>query len=96
MGIDVERSKDLVDVVFLERVGWGEGQAGPDDGIGVERGDEEREFVLCDVVREVGIGDQTAGEVEEVSTLARWFINRSASVRLCMLVDNMAASSYRK
>lgn len=69
-GVDVGGELHLVDVVELEGVVDGGGQAGPDDIVGVDWGDEERGFGGGDVVGEEAVGEVAAGEVVEVAALS--------------------------
>ena len=68
--VDLGRQLDLVDVVQPEGVVDGGRQAGPDDVVGVDRGDEERRLGGLDVVGEVAVGEVAAGQVVEVAALA--------------------------
>lgn len=69
-GVDVGGELHLVDVVEPEGVVDGGGQAGPDDIVGVDRGDVERGFGGGDVVGEEAVGEVAAGEVVEVAALS--------------------------
>ncbi len=69
-GVDVGGVFDFVDVVGFEGFGGGDGQAGPDDAVGVDWGDEECGFGGVDVVDYVGVGERAAGEVVEEAALA--------------------------
>lgn len=68
--VDLGGELDLVDVVQLEGVVDGCWQAGPDDIVRVDRGDEERRLGGLDVVGEVAVGQIAAREVVEEATLA--------------------------
>ncbi len=61
---------DIVDVVQVEGVVDGGGQAGPDDVLGVDGGNEEGGLVGLDVVDEEAVGEVAAGEVVEEAALA--------------------------
>lgn len=67
---------DVVDVVQVEGVVNGGGQAGPDDVLGVDGGDEEGGLVGLDVVDEEAVGEVAAGEVVEEAALA-WLLANS-------------------
>lgn len=68
--VDLGGVLDLVDVVQLEGLVDGGWEAGPDDIVRVDRGDEESRLGGLDVVGEVAVGLVAACEVVEVATLA--------------------------
>lgn len=69
--VDVSRVLDVVDIVALLGLLGRQGQARPDDRVGVDGGDEEGQLVLLDIVDDRGIGLETSSQVEEGATLAR-------------------------
>lgn len=63
-----------VDVVLFEGFRGREREAGPDDAVGVEGRDEEGEAGGGDVVGQVAVGEEAAGEVEEMAALSMGFL----------------------
>lgn len=68
--VDLGGVLDLVNVVQLESLVDGGWEAGPDDIVRVDRGDEESRLGGLDVVGEVAVGQVAASEVVEVAALA--------------------------
>lgn len=86
--IEFGRRDCAVNVVLLTGVVDRQWETRPDDGVWINWRDEERQLVGADVVRQVRIREQAAGEVEERSTLSTSIRQSSGSIptKLGMLV----------
>lgn len=80
--VDFGCGEHVVHVVELHRFRRGEGQAGPDDVLGVNCRDEECQLVGAHVVDERSFGQQTSREVEERTALS---VRRSLSISCARL-----------
>jgi hypothetical protein len=67
--VDLCGEPHLVDVVHLQRIVDADGEARPDDIVGVDRRDEEDGLVGLNVVDDFAIGEVATGEVVEEATL---------------------------
>lgn len=70
MGEQLCGGENVIDIVYLEGVGGGEGETGPDNRGRVEGRDEEGQFAGGNVVSQVAVWEGTTGEVEEVASLS--------------------------
>ena len=59
-GVELVAREYLVHIIAFQGFVRGDGESGPDHGVGIDRGNEEGRFLSRNVVGEVGVGERTA------------------------------------
>ena len=73
MVVEFGRRSNVVDVILVQSLVWGKGQARPNDGGWIEWGDEEGEDGRRDIVDEMTVRQVAAGKIEKMTTLSGFY-----------------------